>query len=62
MLEDVYGLLEATREQIEAGTEYVTTLAEFWIAHADLTQLLGGRLPEPQTATATAAAPAPVAE
>lgn len=54
MLLDVYELLDATREQIEAGKEYVTTLAEFWIAHAELTQLLGGRLPEPH-ATTTAA-------
>ncbi len=46
MLEDVYELLDATREQIEAGREYVETLAEFWVAHAELTQLLGGRLPE----------------
>jgi outer membrane protein, heavy metal efflux system len=57
MLLDVYELLDATREQIEAGKEYVTTLAEFWIAHAELTQLLGGRLPEP-SATITAAAAA----
>lgn len=54
MLLDVYELLDATREQIEAGKEYVTTLAEFWIAHAELTELLGGRLPEPH-ATTTAA-------
>jgi hypothetical protein len=58
MLLDVYELLDATREQIEAGKEYVSALAEFWAAHAELTELLGGRLPEPApTATATAAAP-----
>ena len=56
MLLDVYELLDATREQIEAGKEYVTTLADFWIAHAELTELLGGRLPEPPATTATAAA------
>lgn len=56
MLLDVYELLDATREQIEAGKEYVTTLADFWIAYAELTELLGGRLPEPiPTATAAAA-------
>jgi outer membrane protein TolC len=56
MLLDVYELLDATREQIEAGKEYVTTLADFWIAYAKLTELLGGRLPEPiPTATAAAA-------
>jgi outer membrane protein TolC len=53
MLEDVYELLDATREQIGAGKEYVETLAEFWVARAELTQLLGGRLPEiPATTTA----------
>jgi hypothetical protein len=58
MLEDVYELLDATREQIEVGKEYVETLAEFWVAHAELTQLLGGRLPEaPATTTAAANQP-----
>jgi hypothetical protein len=56
MLLDVYELLDATREQIEAGKEYVATLADFWIAHAELTALLGGRLPEAAPPTATAAA------
>lgn len=64
MLEDVYELLDATREQIEAGREYVETLSEFWVAHAELTQLLGGRLPDTPAATAKAeaAAPTPSAE
>lgn len=61
MLLDVYELLDATREQIEAGKEYVDTLAEFWIAQAELTELLGGRLPEPAPAT-TAATATPVTE
>ena len=56
MLLDVYELLDATREQIEAGKEYVATLAEFWIAEAELTELLGGRLPEPAPATTAATA------
>lgn len=59
MLLDVYELLDATREQIEAGKEYVDTLAEFWIAQAELTEVLGGRLPEPAGATTAAAAAAP---
>jgi outer membrane protein TolC len=59
MLLDVYELLDATREQIEAGKDYVTTLAEFWIAYAELTQLLGGRLPEPVATTTAAAAATP---
>jgi outer membrane protein TolC len=62
MLEDVYELLDATREQIEAGREYVDSLAEFWVAQAELTQLLGGRLPEAaatMTTAEAAAAPTP---
>jgi hypothetical protein len=60
MLEDVYELLDATREQIEAGRDYVETLAEFWVARAELVQLLGGRLPDtPAMTTAAAAAPQP---
>jgi outer membrane protein TolC len=46
MLGDVYELIDTTREQIQAGKEYVTSLAEFWVAHADLTHKLGGRWPE----------------
>jgi outer membrane protein TolC len=60
MLDDVYGLLEATREQIEAGSDYVTTLAAFWAAHAELTRRLGGQLPPPASETATT--PTPPAE
>jgi outer membrane protein TolC len=62
MLLDVYELLDATREQIEAGKEYVTTLADFWIAYAKLTELLGGRLPEPPATTTAAAAAKPATE
>lgn len=61
MLEDVYALIDGTREQIQAGKDYVTTLAEFWVAHAELTQKLGGRLPATTvmtTAAADAAIPA----
>ena len=46
MLSDVYELLGTTREQIEAGKQYVTTLAEFWVARATLAHKLGGRWPE----------------
>jgi hypothetical protein len=63
MLEDVYELLDATREQIDAGREYVETLSEFWVASAELTQLLGGKLPATPAAMATAEAePTPSAE
>jgi outer membrane protein, heavy metal efflux system len=63
MLEDVYELLDATREQIDAGREYVATLSEFWVASAELTQLLGGKLPATPAAMATAeTVPTPSAE
>ncbi|WP_159713279.1 TolC family protein [Geminicoccus flavidas] len=51
MLDDVYGLLEASNVQIEAGRDYVTTLTDFWAAHAELTQKLGGQLPAPRELT-----------
>lgn len=56
MLDDVYELLDATRGQIEAGQDYVATLAEFWAASADLAHKLGGRPPEGAPAAATAPA------
>lgn len=45
MLMGVYDLIDATREQIEAGREYVETLRDFWIARAELAQSVGGKLP-----------------
>jgi cobalt-zinc-cadmium efflux system outer membrane protein len=44
MLEDVYELIEAAETNVEAGKEYVESLAEFWIARAELADLVGGRL------------------
>jgi hypothetical protein len=46
MLMGVYELIEDTREQIEAGREYVETLRDYWIAEAELAQSVGGKLPE----------------
>jgi outer membrane protein, heavy metal efflux system len=40
----VFQLLQARREQIEAGRSYVATLHEYWKARAALEQLLAGRL------------------
>lgn len=42
----VFQLLIARRDQIEAGRAYVEALREYWLAAADLEQLLAGRLPE----------------
>lgn len=48
MLMGVYELIGDTREQIEAGREYVETLRDYWIAEAELAQSVGGKLPEPK--------------
>ena len=41
---DVFRLLQARREQIQAATEYIETLREYWEARATLDQVLSGRL------------------
>ena len=42
----VFQLLIARRDQIETGRSYVESLREYWLANADLEQLLAGRVPE----------------
>jgi cobalt-zinc-cadmium efflux system outer membrane protein len=42
----VFQLLIARRDQIEAGRSYVESLREYWLANADLEQLLAGRVPD----------------
>jgi cobalt-zinc-cadmium efflux system outer membrane protein len=42
----VFQLLIARRDQIEAGRSYVESLREYWLAKADLEQLLAGRVPD----------------
>lgn len=46
MLMGIYDLIDDTREQIEAGREYVETLRDYWVAEAELAQSVGGKLPE----------------
>jgi hypothetical protein len=46
MLMGVYELIDDTRGQIEAGREYVESLRDYWIAQAELSQAVGGKLPE----------------
>lgn len=41
----VFQLLIARRDQIEAGRAYIDALREYWLAQADLEQLLAGRIP-----------------
>lgn len=52
----VFQLLQARREQIEAGRMYVATLLEYWRARATLDQLLAGRLAGTMMMTATESA------
>jgi outer membrane protein, heavy metal efflux system len=42
----VFQLLIARRDQMEAGRAYIDSLREYWLAKADLEQLLAGRLPD----------------
>ena len=42
----VFQLLIARRDQVEAGRSYVESLREYWLAKADLEQLLAGRVPD----------------
>ena len=46
MSASVFQLLIARRDQIEAGRSYVEALREYWLANADLEQVLAGRVPE----------------
>ena len=46
MLMGIYDLIDDTQGQIEAGREYVEALRDFWIAQAELSQAVGGKLPE----------------
>ncbi|WP_338870531.1 TolC family protein [Myxococcus stipitatus] len=41
----LYVLLEAKREQIGAYRTYIETIRDYWMALADLEQLVGGQLP-----------------
>lgn len=45
----VFQLLIARRDQVEAGRSYVESLRQYWLAKADLEQLLAGRVPEGAT-------------
>jgi len=45
MLVGVFQLLQVKRDQIEAGSQYVTALRDYWTARAELERAIGGRLP-----------------
>ena len=59
----VFQLLQAKRDEIEAGRAYVETLTDYWLARAELERGVGGDLPAgPTRPSAPGAAPAPPAE
>lgn len=41
----VFQLLQAKRDQIDAGREYIESLREYWMARCELERAIGGRLP-----------------
>lgn len=45
MFVGVFDLLEARQEQIDAGRDYIESLAEYWAARTELERVLGRRLP-----------------
>ncbi|HET8704990.1 MAG TPA: TolC family protein [Pseudomonadales bacterium] len=42
MLSGVYDLLEDRQNEVEAASEYITMLKEFWLADAELNHVMGG--------------------
>jgi cobalt-zinc-cadmium efflux system outer membrane protein len=49
-------LLQAKREEIRAGSEYIEAVQDYWLARTNLERAVGGRLPIDATVTT---APAP---
>lgn len=45
MFVGVFDLLEAREEQIDAGRDYIESLAEYWAARTELERVIGRRLP-----------------
>ncbi len=46
MFMGIFQLLEAKEEEINAGERYVEALRDYWVAQAELEQIIRGRLPE----------------
>jgi cobalt-zinc-cadmium efflux system outer membrane protein len=45
MFVGVFRLLQAKREQIDAGRQYIEALKDYWTARAELERAVGGKLP-----------------
>ncbi|QSQ20274.1 TolC family protein [Pyxidicoccus parkwayensis] len=50
----LYQLLTAKREQVEAYRSYLEAVRDYWMAHAELERLVGGRLPGDTSSQPTA--------
>jgi outer membrane protein, heavy metal efflux system len=60
MLLGVYELLQVKQGQLNTAREYIETLRDYWVAHAELERVAGGRLPASLAETAPrSASPAP---
>jgi len=46
-----FQLLQAKRDQVEGGVQYVESLRAYWLARAKLDLILSGRMPPPHTPT-----------
>jgi len=46
MFVGIFQLLQAKRDQIEASSQYIQTLREYWTARVELERAVGGRLPD----------------
>ena len=57
MLTGVFQLLQAKRDQIETGTQYLSTLRDYWIARVDLERAIGGNFPGAMPVTQPATRP-----
>lgn len=61
MLVGIFQLLEAKKDEIDAGREYVEAITEYWVARAELEHAVGGRLKLAVPAPSAVPPPAPPA-
>jgi cobalt-zinc-cadmium efflux system outer membrane protein len=57
MFVGVFQLLEARQEQINSGREYIESIAEYWLARAELERVIGRRLVKETSPAASAGRP-----
>lgn len=56
MIMGVFQLLQAKRDEIDAGRDYIEAVRDYWLARTDLERAVGGRLPESDPASTGPAA------